>query len=68
MVLGDEHHAYLAFASLLLKKKKKKTAVCLFSFLIIPVSPAKGSLSDEPFKPAGFRTRAILKFLVLAVS
>lgn len=67
MVLGDEHHAYLAFASLLLKKKKK-TAVCLFSFLIIPVSPAKGSLSDEPFKPAGFRTRAILKFLVLAVS
>lgn len=63
VVPGNEHQTYLlrpCFRSL-------KEWICLFSFLIIPLSPAKGYLNDEIFKLASASSWTVLKYLLLVV-
>lgn len=63
VVPGNQHQAHLlspCFHSL-------KEWICLFSFLMIPLSPAKGYLNDESFKLASARSRTVLKCLLLVV-
>lgn len=63
VVPGNQHQAHLlspCFHSL-------KEWICLFSFLMIPLSPAKGYLNDEICKLASARSWIVLKCLLLVV-
>ena len=63
VVPGNEHQAYLLSPCV----HSLKEWICLFSFLIIPLSPAKGYLNDEIFKLASARSWIVLKCLLLVV-